>query len=563
MRSVVAFKNRASESAGNVRDRWVSPSSSKLNLPDPYQSRKAGAVQALHQRQADLAGEEYTEEPEDVHVDWANLSPEDKEVFFSWLDEFFARAPGSSHQAAPGPPPPPHARAKPGPPVAPRRPPLPESSSTTDTAPTTKSRFMPPPGPPPVANKPPPPPVAPKPPKPSLQNRQTEPQHAPPPVAWNNRPPPVNLRNKPARPASATPAVVQPEFDFDDDDDWCTAHRDFSEADAHAALFPREHAESIQQLGYDLTAPFDDEVDKARALFTWMHHNIAYDAANFLAGTVRPMTVDDTLRTGMAVCEGYSGLFAALALAAGLEVITVHGHGKGYGYEPPPPGSGVRDIPRYEGNHAWNAVKLDGDWRLMDSTWGAGALTNGAYLKRFAPIHFCGAAGPGHNREFGRRHYPSERTHQFVPRHMQLGWEEYMLMPERPRVTGDFGEYGYSEILLQPDTKYILPGRHTVVLKRYCRHVQDTEDDSYVPIILVKDPSGRDHPQSMQPLVLHPDYRVGWTVEVDVNSGQTLQLAIVKVIGGQDATGYGRAAYERARGRQGMSWSYLVEWEVQ
>jgi hypothetical protein len=23
-------------------------------------------------------------------IDWANLSPEDKEVFFSWLDEFFA-----------------------------------------------------------------------------------------------------------------------------------------------------------------------------------------------------------------------------------------------------------------------------------------------------------------------------------------------------------------------------------------------------------------------------------------------------------------------------------------
>lgn len=25
-------------------------------------------------------------------IDWANLSPEDKEVFFSWLDEFFARS---------------------------------------------------------------------------------------------------------------------------------------------------------------------------------------------------------------------------------------------------------------------------------------------------------------------------------------------------------------------------------------------------------------------------------------------------------------------------------------
>ena len=31
------------------------------------------------------------EEAEIDRIDWANLSPEDKEVFFSWLDEFFAR----------------------------------------------------------------------------------------------------------------------------------------------------------------------------------------------------------------------------------------------------------------------------------------------------------------------------------------------------------------------------------------------------------------------------------------------------------------------------------------
>lgn len=25
----------------------------------------------------------------DPEIDWTNLSPEDKEIFFSWLDEFF------------------------------------------------------------------------------------------------------------------------------------------------------------------------------------------------------------------------------------------------------------------------------------------------------------------------------------------------------------------------------------------------------------------------------------------------------------------------------------------
>ena len=31
------------------------------------------------------------EEPESDRIDWANLSPEDKEALFGWLDEFFAR----------------------------------------------------------------------------------------------------------------------------------------------------------------------------------------------------------------------------------------------------------------------------------------------------------------------------------------------------------------------------------------------------------------------------------------------------------------------------------------
>ena len=31
------------------------------------------------------------EEEEIDHIDWVNLSPDDKEAFFGWLDEFFAR----------------------------------------------------------------------------------------------------------------------------------------------------------------------------------------------------------------------------------------------------------------------------------------------------------------------------------------------------------------------------------------------------------------------------------------------------------------------------------------
>lgn len=565
MRSVVAIKNKAAESAGNVRDKWTSHPSGQLNLPDPYHARRAKfAPQPADAQPAQ-------DDDRETRIDWANLPRHDKDVFFSWLDEFFARYQHPSKQPPPAAPPP-----------APRRPPLPESSSTTAAAPTTNARVAarPPvpavnraPSPPsadedelptPVPNKPPPPPrAAPRPPppaaskpmKPQLQSRQSEP--APPPVAWQNRPPPVSMATKPAGPAPV-PVTAEPVYEEDDEEDgWCTAHRDFSAADEHASYFPRENARSIAALAYDLASPFDDPVDKARVIFTWMHHNITYDVANFLAGTVKHgLTADDTLRTGMAVCEGYSGLYSALALAAGLECISVHGHGKGFGYAPPPPGTHPAHLPAYNGNHAWNAVKLDGEWRLMDSTWGAGAIHGSSYLKRFVSNFFCGATGLAHNAEFGRRHFPSEPEHQFIAPDRVIGWEEYILLPERPRIMGDFETLGYSETLLRPATRVLDPGRHHVVLKRYCVHVPETEEGAYVPIVWLEG-----HPRHMAPLALHP---YGWTIDLDLSNarGQVFRIAVVKSMNSEDALGAGREAYERARGRQAMQFGFLAEWDV-
>jgi hypothetical protein len=41
-----------------------------------------------------------------------------------------------------------------------------------------------------------------------------------------------------------------------------------------------------------------------------------------------------------------------------------------------------------------------------------------------------------------------------------------------------------------------------------------------------------------------------------------VRLAAVMELGGRDARGVGRAAYEAARGRQAMQFQFLAEWEV-
>ncbi|KAJ9663266.1 hypothetical protein H2201_005710 [Coniosporium apollinis] len=318
--------------------------------------------------------------------------------------------------------------------------------------------------PPPLPTRPPLParpsakPSQPVPPKRSAldftMNRSTE---TPPPVpaarpasTSTNMPPPIPLSSRPdltalqaSKPSSTTPGT-------------CLKCRDFSAADTHAIRFPRESlpTHDLAWLASQLTSPFPSPTDKARALFTWLHHNIAYNVADFSAGTIKPSTPASTLASGLAVCEGYAGLFAALAMHAGLEAIVVGGNGKGTGYAPPSPTTALP--PPNPTGHAWNAVRIDGGaWKLIDCCWGAGAVNGKGcpYVKRFAPEWFTMS-----NEEFGEKHFPEDGGKWFRSDGRRLGWEEYLLLDavERPVVyTGVDKEHGLGERTFLPREKKI------------------------------------------------------------------------------------------------------------
>jgi hypothetical protein len=246
---------------------------------------------------------------------------------------------------------------------SPERPPLPGRLTTNTVATSKTSRVIAPPPRKSVlelgfnnkATEPPPVP----------QNR---PSHGSPPDATVGAPPPIPLSSRPNLNAimasKPKPGAVGS----------CLVCRDFSGADQHAARFPREHLPSsdVGWLAQQLCSPFPSPTDKARAIFTWLHHNVDYDVHSFFNGTISPTTPEKTITSGLAVCEGYAGLFAALALKAGLQALVCSGDGKGYGHVPLEPGQAV---PAFESNHAWNAVCIDnGEWKLIDPCWGAGHL---------------------------------------------------------------------------------------------------------------------------------------------------------------------------------------------
>ena len=159
----------------------------------------------------------------------------------------------------------------------------------------------------------------------------------------------------------------------------------YAAVDALADSAPAAAEQSVAALAAYLAQAGPDDLTRARALFRWTAGHIAYDVAGLRTGSYGDLSPDGVLRSRSSVCEGYARLSEALGTAMGLQVQVVAGWSKGYGYT-----TGQR----FEGptNHAWNAVRIGGQWRLMDATWGAGYLDQSTqFVRRFQEHYFLTA----------------------------------------------------------------------------------------------------------------------------------------------------------------------------
>ncbi len=149
---------------------------------------------------------------------------------------------------------------------------------------------------------------------------------------------------------------------------------EFELIDRHAINAPKHVEQSLESLAAYLIKPAKNDRQKVRAIYRWITHNISYDDEGYFAGEYRDLNSQDVLKDHRAVCDGYAGLVKNLGQLAGLEVANISGYSKGYSYS-------VHQTDSI--NHAWNAVKVNGQWQLLDATWGAGYLDE--QKKRFIP----------------------------------------------------------------------------------------------------------------------------------------------------------------------------------
>jgi hypothetical protein len=145
------------------------------------------------------------------------------------------------------------------------------------------------------------------------------------------------------------------------------ADEDYSAIDAHALAAPADVENDPDRLAAWLVQPARTDGQRARALFRWEADRIHYDLPAFQTDNIPDQSPQAVLASRKAVCAGYSRLYERLAHAAGLECEIVPGFSRGVGWKPGDP------YPDKD-NHAWNAVRIAGEWRLLDVTWGSGYI---------------------------------------------------------------------------------------------------------------------------------------------------------------------------------------------
>jgi len=145
----------------------------------------------------------------------------------------------------------------------------------------------------------------------------------------------------------------------------------FHDVDAHVSQVNKQAVFHPQLLAKLLSDNFSNDYDKVRAFYVWIAKNIDYDLWAFIHDRKDGQGINEVLRSGKALCSGYSLLFDYFCEQANIQSEIIEGYAKGLGYE--------KKQKFNTSNHAWNAVNIYGKWYLLDVTWAAG---NPQYLSK-------------------------------------------------------------------------------------------------------------------------------------------------------------------------------------
>lgn len=208
--------------------------------------------------------------------------------------------------------------------------------------------------------------------------------------------------------------------------------QNFDAVDAKVLNYPRFN--NVEDLANKIEKDFKSDADKARAAFFWLAKNIRYNLKEYYSPRKRSyrfkfsseeerlqkiQAINDsfiaaTFKNKMGVCEEYAQSFKKICDLLHIEAAVIKGNVR----------SDAREIGTISNttNHAWNAVKIDEKWQILDATWAAGYEYNGKWIRKFNEYFYNIPTG-----KIFKTHYPKEAI--WVLRFGRMSLEEFYKQP--------------------------------------------------------------------------------------------------------------------------------------
>ncbi len=194
---------------------------------------------------------------------------------------------------------------------------------------------------------------------------------------------------------------------------------DFNKADSVAALYKGESLKNLPVLTHKLTASLSTDVEKFRAIYTWVSTNIENDYDSYLRTSKKrkkllddreayltwnnsftPKVFENLIKYRKTACTGYAYLVREMATLAGFNCQIINGYGRT---------PNLLLNAKSQPNHSWNKIELNGKWYLCDTTWSAGRVMlendGPTFQQNYHDGYFL--AEPA---LFAKNHYPLEIT---------------------------------------------------------------------------------------------------------------------------------------------------------
>jgi len=173
---------------------------------------------------------------------------------------------------------------------------------------------------------------------------------------------------------------------------------DFKKADSIAALYKGEHLKNLPVLTHKLTANLPTEVEKFRAIYTWVSTNIENDYGAYLTTRKKrkklannkeaflewntsftPKVFKKLINDRKTACTGYAYLVREMAILADLNCKIVNGYGRT---------ATVFLNKDSSPNHSWNSIELNGKWYFCEFTWFCWVVIFYDIVSRFVMYYF-------------------------------------------------------------------------------------------------------------------------------------------------------------------------------